>query len=83
MFVRKVCCYDVKVCVILFKCVCVFVCVKKVCVKICFKKNVCVCEGVCVCVCICVCEGVCVCVCGEMSEMVSEYGEKVSNGVKR
>ena len=24
-----------------------------------------------------------VCVCGEMSEMVSEYGEKVSNGVKR
>ena len=33
--------------------------------------------------CVKVCEGVCVCVCGEMSEMVSEYGEKVSNGVKR
>ena len=39
-----------------------------------------VCVKVCVCVCICVCEGVCVC--GEMREMVSEYGEKVSKGVK-
>ena len=54
VFVRKVCCYDVKVCVILFKCVCVFVCVKKVCVTKCFKKNVCVCEGVCFCVFLCV-----------------------------
>ena len=33
--------------------------------------------------CVFVCVKVCVCVCGEMSEMVSEYGEKVSNGVKR
>ena len=59
--------------VYVFKCVCIYVCVVRVCVSC--EGHVCVCVSVYMCVIACVCIYVCVCVCVRNAHLWMGHGE--------